>query len=151
MRSLSREAFEQYLGQAETRRSAQISLIAEVAGAYFAVLADRDLVHLTEETLKSETASYDLAKLQLNGGTATALSARQAETAVDTARASLVQYTRQEAQDENALVLLLGQSLPADLPAGNGLDDQGMVADLPAGLPSTCWPGGPTSSRPSMI
>ncbi len=136
IRSLSEQAFELYLANDETRRSAQISLIAEVAGAYFAVLADRDLVHLTDETLKSENASYDLAKLQLNGGTATALAARQAETAVDTARASLVQYTRQEAQDENALVLLLGQPMPADLPQGKGLDNQGMVADLPAGLPS---------------
>jgi multidrug efflux system outer membrane protein len=135
VRSLSQQAFEQYLGETETRRSAQISLIAEVAGAYFAVLADRELLRLTEETLKSETASYDLAKLQLNGGTATALNARQAETAVDTARANLVQFTRQAAQDENALVLLLGQPMPTDLPA-KGLDEQGLVADLPAGLPS---------------
>jgi multidrug efflux system outer membrane protein len=136
VRSLSQQAFEQYLGEAETRRSAQISLIAEVAGAWFTVLADRELLRLTQDTLKSETASYDLAKLQLRGGTATALNARQAETAVDTARANLIQYTRQEAQDENALVLLLGQALPADLPAGKGLDAQGLMADLPTGLPS---------------
>ena len=136
VRSLSEQDFEQYVAQAETRRSTQISLVAEIAGAWFAVLADRELVHLTEETLKSETASYDLAKLQLNGGTATALSARQAETAVDTARASLIQYTRQLAQDENALVLLLGQPIPADLPPAQGLAGQGMLAALPAGLPS---------------
>jgi multidrug efflux system outer membrane protein len=135
VRSLSQQAFEQYLGETETRRSAQISLIAEVAGAYFSVLADRELLRLTEETLKSETASYELTKLQLNGGTATALNARQAETAVDTARANLIQFTRQEAQDENALVLLLGQPMPTDLPA-RGLDEEGLVADLPAGLPS---------------
>ena len=136
IRSLSEQDFEQYVAQAETRRSTQISLVAEIAGAWFAVLADRELVRLTEETLKSETASYDLAKLQLNGGTSTALAARQAETAVDTARASLIQYTRQEAQDENALVLLLGQPIPADLPPGQGFAGQSMVADLPSGLPS---------------
>src|SRR5258708_31796523 len=85
--------------------------------------------------MKSEMASYDLAKLQLNGGTETALNARQAETAVDPTRANLVQFTRQAAQDENALVLLLGQPMPTDLPAA-GLDAQGSVADLPAGLPS---------------
>jgi multidrug efflux system outer membrane protein len=133
--SLSRQAFEQYLGEAETRRSVQISLIAEVAGAYFTVLADRELLRLTEETLKSETASYDLAKLQLSGGTATALAARQAETAVDTARASLIQFNRQAAQDENALVLLLGQPMPTDLPA-KSLDDMGLAAALPSALPS---------------
>jgi outer membrane protein, multidrug efflux system len=136
VRSLSEQDFEQYLGTIETRRSAQISLVAEVAGTYFSVLADRELVRLTEETLKSETSSYDLAKLQLNGGTATALNARQAETAVDTARANLIQFTRQQAQDENALVLLLGQPMPDDLPIGKGLGEQGLVVDLPAGLPS---------------
>ena len=135
VRSLSQQAFEQYLGQVETQRSAQISLIAEVAGAYFTVLADRELLRLTEETLKSDTASYELTKLQLDGGTATALAARQAETAVDTARANLIQFTRQEAQDENALVLLLGQPMPTDLPP-RGLDEEVLVADLPAGLPS---------------
>jgi multidrug efflux system outer membrane protein len=135
VRSLSQQAFEQYLGEIEARRSAQISLIAEVADGYFTVLADRELLRLTEETLKSETASYDLAKLQLNGGTATALNARQAETAVDTTRANLIQFTRQAAEDENALVLLLGQPMPTDLPA-RGLDEEGLVANLPAGLPS---------------
>jgi multidrug efflux system outer membrane protein len=135
VRSLSEQAFEQYLGEEETRRSAQISLIAQVAGGWFAVLTDRELVRLTEETLKSDTASYDLAKLQLSGGTATALNARQAETAVDTARASLYQFTRQEAQDENALALLLGETVPAD-PAESTLDEPAMIADLPAGLPS---------------
>jgi multidrug efflux system outer membrane protein len=136
IRSLSDEAFEQYLGQEATRRSAQISLIAEVAAGWFAVLTDRELVRLTEETLKSDVASYDLAKLQLSGGTATALNARQAETAVDTARANLFQFTRQEAQDENALALLLGEAVPADPADGKSLDEQGLIADLPAGLPS---------------
>ncbi|MGB8840685.1 MAG: efflux transporter outer membrane subunit [Aliidongia sp.] len=136
IRSLSDEAFEQYLGQESTRRSAQISLIAEVAAGWFAVLTDRELVRVTEETLKSDVASYDLAKLQLSGGTATALNARQAETAVDTARANLFQFTRQEAQDENALALLLGQAVPADPADGKTLDNQGLIADLPAGLPS---------------
>src|SRR6202042_411826 len=43
---------------------------------------------------------------------------------------------RQSAQDENALVLLLGEPMPADLPTGKGLDEQGLLSDLPAGLPS---------------
>ena len=38
-RSLTTQAFEQYLAQSESRRSTQISLVAEVASDYFAVLA----------------------------------------------------------------------------------------------------------------
>jgi multidrug efflux system outer membrane protein len=39
-------------------------------------------------------------------------------------------------QDENALALLLGQPVPADLPPGLALTNQQLVADLPAGVPS---------------
>src|SRR5580704_7292911 len=46
-RSLTTDAFEQYLAQSESRRSTQISLVAEVATDYFAVLADKALVELT--------------------------------------------------------------------------------------------------------
>src|SRR5205823_11927865 len=40
------------------------------------------------------------------------------------------------AQDENMLVLLLGQPLPADLPPSTPLNTQSILADIPAGLPS---------------
>ncbi len=120
----------------ETQRSAQISLIAEVANAWLTVLADRELLRVTQETLKSQQESYDLTKLGYDGGVQTALTLRQAETSVDSARANLAQYTRQLAQDSNALVLLLGTPVPADLPAGGGIDDLRVIDDLPAGLPS---------------
>ncbi|MEJ0096278.1 MAG: efflux transporter outer membrane subunit [Methylocella sp.] len=136
LRSLTSEAFEQYLGYEETARSAQISLVAEVASGYLAVLADRDLLKITQDTLVSETASYELTNAMFKRGATTLLSLRQAETAVDTARTNLALYTRQEAQDENALVLLLGEPMPADLPPGKGLNGQGLLSDLPAGLPS---------------
>ncbi|MDR3533145.1 MAG: efflux transporter outer membrane subunit [Rhodopila sp.] len=133
--SESRSAFEQYLGLEETRRSAQISLVAQVATAYLTLLGDRQLLKLTQDTLTSQTQSYNLTKMTLNVGTATALTLRQAETTVATAQANLAQYTRQVAQDENALALLIGQPLPADLPPGRDLDGQ-ILAALPAGLPS---------------
>jgi len=44
--------------------------------------------------------------------------------------------SRRRAQAENALVLLLGQPLPADLPPAVALDSQSILADIPAGLPS---------------
>jgi multidrug efflux system outer membrane protein len=136
VRNLSRQAFEQYLGYAESRRSAQISLVAEVANAYLTLLADRELLHITQQTLTNQTAAYQLIKATFDGGSATALALRQAETSVDTARANLALYTRQLAQDENALALLLGQSVPADLPKGLGLIGQGLLENLPVGLPS---------------
>lgn len=135
-RSLTTEAFEQYLAQGEARRSTQISLVAEVATDYFAVLADQALVKLTEDTLNSQSESYALTQAQYERDTATLLSLRQAESTVDAARASLAQYRRQLAQDTHALTLVLGQDIPADLPPAPDLNDESLLESVPVGLPS---------------
>lgn len=136
LRSLSAQAFEAYLSTAETARSTQISLVAEVASAYLSTVVDAALLKITEETVKSEQSALDLTNTQFQGGITTLLSVRQAETTLENAKANLSLYTRQAAQDENALVLLLGQPLPADLPPGRGLDQQDLLSNLNAGLPS---------------
>jgi multidrug efflux system outer membrane protein len=55
---------------------------------------------------------------------------------VEQAKANQAAQTRGRAQAENALVLLLGQPLPADLPPAVPLNGQAILADIPAGLPS---------------
>jgi multidrug efflux system outer membrane protein len=135
-RSLTTEAFEQYLAQAEARRSTQISLVAEVATDYFAVLADQALLKLTKETLESETESYELTRAMYDRDTTTLLSLRQAESALDAARASFAQYQRQLEQDAHALTLVLGQGIPADLPPAMDINTEGLLAAIPEGLPS---------------
>ena len=136
IRSLDHAALERYFGTEETRRSSQLTLVAEVADAYLAVLADETILKVTRETLDSQTESYNLIKRSLDAGTTTALALRQAATTVDTARANLAQYTRQAAQDRNALMLLIGASIPDDIQFGSDLDAQTLSADLPVGIPS---------------
>jgi multidrug efflux system outer membrane protein len=136
LRSLARERQQQYFGYVETRRATQISLVAEVANTYLTLLADQELLYITQSTLGSQQNSYDLTNLSYTGGVATLLDLRQAETSVDSAYANLAQYTRQVAQDQNALVLLLGTPLPGDLPPGGGLEEQHLLSDLSEGLPS---------------
>ena len=136
IRSLNRVAFEKYLSTEETRRSTQLSLIAQVVSAYLAVLADETILKVTRETLQSQTASYDLTKRSLDAGTTTALAFRQAASTVDTAKANLAAYTRQAAQDRNALVLLIGGQLPEDISFDADLGTVNLSADLPAGIPS---------------
>ncbi|MDR3737178.1 MAG: efflux transporter outer membrane subunit [Acidobacteriaceae bacterium] len=140
IRSLSEQDLEKYLSQTETMRSTQISLVAEVVDAYLAWLSDRELLKLTEDTLKSQRESYELTRLTTQHGTGTALDLAQAETSVRTAEANQAQYTRQVAQDWNALVLLLGEQPSAALQARMmtvpGLDAQNHLPTLQAGLPS---------------
>ena len=136
VRSLNRAALERYFGSEETQRSSQLTLIAEVATAYVAILADETILKVTRQTLESQTASYDLTKKSLDAGTTTALALRQAATTVDTARADLASYTRQAAQDRNSLMLLIGVPLPADLTFNADINTEHMATELPVGMPS---------------
>src|SRR6185312_17290041 len=129
-------ALERYFGTEETRRSSQLSLVAEVASAYLAVLADEIILKVTRETLGSQTESYNLIKRSLDAGTTTALALRQEATTVDTAKANLAQYTRQAAQDRNALMLLVGVPIPDDIQFSSDFEAEKMSADLPVGVPS---------------
>jgi len=136
IRSLNKAALHRYFGLLETRTSAQITLISEVAAQYLGLLADQELLRLTRSTYDAQKASFDLTQQRFNAGVSNALDLSQAQTAVDAARAYLAQYARQVMQDTNALVLLLGAPLPADLPAGSSFDDETVLAGLPEGLPS---------------
>ncbi len=136
LRSLNHEKLEEYFGYQETQRSAIISLVAEVANGYLSVLADQELLRVTEETLTSQNASYALVKRSYLAGESSRLDLRQAESTVDTAKANLALYRRQLGQDTDQLIYLLGAPIPADLPAGGTINQQNLLEELPAGLPS---------------
>ncbi len=136
IRSLNHAALESYFSEAQTQRSVQISLVAEVATAYLAVLADQTLLDITHQTLQSQEESYRLTQRMFGAGTTTELALRQAESTVDTARANLAQYNRQLAQDRDALQLLLGTSIPEGIQFSGGLDRGTAVSELQEGIPS---------------
>ena len=136
IRSLNHAALQQYYETEETRRSIQLTLVAEIASAYLTVLADQTLIDITRDTLKSQNESYALTQRLFSGGTSTELALRQAETTVDTARANLAQYQRAIAQDRDALQLLLGVPIPDNIDFSGGLDRGPLVAELQEGIPS---------------
>ncbi|OYQ40878.1 multidrug transporter [Rhodoferax sp. TH121] len=136
VRALSQAAQAQLLGSEEARKTVQISLIASVANTYLNLLADDELLRATRETLKTRQESLRLMQLKFDNDAASKLDLSSAQSLLEAAKVSLAQLTRQRAQDENALVLLIGQPLPTDLPAGLSMAEQGLVADLPAGVPS---------------
>jgi multidrug efflux system outer membrane protein len=136
VRNLSDAALAQLLATEEARKTVHIALIGAVANAYIGWVADTELLAVAQETLKSREESMRLIELRFKHGTTSEVDLRQAESLLEGARAALAQVQRQRALDENALVLLLGQSLPADLPAGLPLDGAHFLAELPAGLPS---------------
>jgi len=136
VRSLSQAALAQYLATDEARKTVQIALIASVANGYLNLLADDELLRVTRDTLLTREESFKLTKLKFDNGAASELDFRQAESLLEGARVTLASTLRQRALDENALALLLGQGLPADLPAPLPLAGQQVSSELPAGLPS---------------
>lgn len=136
--SLKEQALAQYLATSEATKTVQISLMASVAQSWLSLLADEDLLRTSHQTLATREDSLKLTELKLNHGAASDLDWRLAQTLLESARVTWAQQVQKRAQDENALALLLGQSLPASARAqlaSNQLDSQ-QFPSLPAGLPS---------------
>ncbi len=132
VRALKEAALAQYFATEEARKTAQITLISSVASTYLAMRADDELLALTKETLRTREESLKLTQLTYDSGAASALDLRLAQSLVAAAQVSYAQTQRQRMQDENALTLLLGQPVPADLPAAGEVT----LAEVSAGLPS---------------
>jgi NodT family efflux transporter outer membrane factor (OMF) lipoprotein len=135
IRSLTEAASAQYLASEEGRKAAQMALVASVANTWLALVADDELVAITQETLKTREESLRLTRLRFENGVASEIDSRQAETLFETARATLAQLRRQRAVDIDALALLLGAPVPPDFrpPAGTAAVK---FPDVPAGIPS---------------
>jgi multidrug efflux system outer membrane protein len=137
VRSLSKAALEQYLSTAEAARASRISIIAETADAYLTLAADRERLALAKNARDRDQESLDITQARFKDGIASELDVRQAETAVEQARAAVATNTTQAAQDLNALNLLVGAPVPERLlPDGlSGLAPT--LPDVPAGLSSS--------------
>ncbi|HTW75884.1 MAG TPA: efflux transporter outer membrane subunit [Steroidobacteraceae bacterium] len=137
VRSMNHAALQQYFAQSEARRSAQLSLIAEVAQAYVTLQSDRQLLQVAQDTLRSQQASYDITAKEHAHGQVSGLDVAQADTTVEQARSDVARYQGSVAQDSDALQLLVGAPVDtAPLPAA--LDDDTFgIAALPAQLPAT--------------
>ena len=80
--------------------------------------------------------SYDLSRSRFEVGIASALDFNQAKTAVEAARVEIARYTTLVAQDENALNLVVGAPVPAELLPPGLSETLTAMQDLPSGLPS---------------
>jgi multidrug efflux system outer membrane protein len=156
IRALKDVALAQFLATEEARKSAQMSLIANVASAWLQLKTDTELLALAERTLATYQQSQQLTQLRFDNGASSALDLYSAQTLTAQARAAQAQQQRLRAQDINALALLAGLPAeqlpippvpPIDLPPAPADNTQlanapaptaplPTFADVPAGLPS---------------
>ena len=136
IRSLKDQALEEYLATEEAFRSAQISLVSEVAQAYLTLVADRELLAVSSETLDSQRASYEMIRRRYDVGVSSELDLRQAQTSVDTARVNIARYSGQVEQDTTALTLLVGTPVTSEMLPARSLSELPPWGEIPVGLPS---------------
>lgn len=136
LRSLKREALEQYFATEEARKATQIALISDVATEYLTQLRLLEAKAIANKTLATVENSYKLIKASFEAGVASELDLRTAEGQVQTTKVNSANFLQMLAESQNALVVLVGQPLPPDLPEGKPFEDQRLLTLLPAEIPS---------------
>ena len=135
IRSLKEQALQEYLGTEQVRRGAWIALVSEVARVYFTLAADLEKLKLARATLELQRSVYGVIWQQYDNGLVTEPDLLRAQTQVDAARGDIARYTQLVAQDQNALNLLAGSSVPKDL-LPSDLASVSPLGDITPGLSS---------------
>ncbi len=136
LKNLSQAAYEQYLASEQAQRAVHITLIAQVAGAYFNLRAAQEQADLIEKTLASRQQTFNLVQAQFKAGVASTLDLNQAQSLLDSTRADQAAVVRSQSQAQNALQLLVGEPIPGNLPRGAVFGKDQLLVAIPVGLPS---------------
>ena len=136
IQNLNDAALQTYLATEEGQRAAKISLAGTVAETWMQLAADHELMKLANRTAESQTESLSLTKELFAAGTASELDVRRASASVAQAQAQAAQYDAAVRQDMNALQVLVGKPLPADLVERATLTPAPVALDMPVGQSS---------------
>jgi multidrug efflux system outer membrane protein len=125
------------LATEDFRRTVVLTLISDVARAYF-TLRELDLeMEISTRTLATRADFLRLTKAREQGGVATLLDVRQAEQLYFTAAATIADLDRSTEQQENLISILVG-NYPEAIPRGRPLTQQTLALPpvVPPGLTS---------------
>jgi len=126
----------QLLATEEGANEVRLTMLSEVASAYFTLRELDKEVDICQETVSSRQDSYHLVKSREEGGVSNMLEVDQAKGLLLGAQAVLTATRQQVVQQENYLCFLLGIS-PRDLKRGWDIDKQLVGVAVPPGLPSS--------------
>ena len=133
--NLAEAAKRSYLATEEAQRAFKLSLVSDVANAWFVLLEMNERTALARETVATREETRKLISRRRDVGIAGDLDYLAADGAWQASKAELANLERQQAAAYNALTLLVGKPLDK-LATEKKLAEQGVVADLAAGLPS---------------
>jgi len=132
---LNEAARAQFLAAEENRRAIVVSLVGDVAQAYFELRNLDNQLTIAERTYSSREESLRIARLRFEGGLTAELVVRQAEVQMAGAMTTIPQIRRDIALRENEISILLGKN-PEDIKRGLPISDHPVSPSIPVGLPS---------------
>ena len=135
LRRATSAARSELVAREEDRRALRLSLIGDVATAYFDLRAADLNLAIARRTLDSRRQTLALARRRLDQGLISELDVRQFEAEVASPAASVADFERQVAQQENALSVLVGHN-PGAIARGRALTEMAARIPVPAGVPS---------------
>jgi multidrug efflux system outer membrane protein len=136
LRRATQAARARLLATEEAQRTVTLTLVSDVASAYFLLLQLDLELQITKDTVETQEGSVKLTSLRLDHGVATKLDVLQAQQVLDTANAQIPDLERQIGQAEDAIHTLLGD-YPGPVKRGLKLAEQFTPPEVPAGLPSS--------------
>jgi len=135
IRRSSEAANAQFLASEEARRAVLLSLVSDVAQAYFELLELDTRLKIARDSTRAYQDTFNLFADRLRFGVASEMQTSRAEGNLAQAAASIPEIESQIAAKENQISVLLGRN-PGPVPRGQPLFDQAAVPTVPAGLPS---------------
>ena len=136
VRNLSDAARSEYLATRQAERAFRLSLVRDVASAYFASREADERIALADATVQSRREAVRIAKRRLDAGVTSALDYRQSESLLTQAETEAAGLRLARAQSDNLLAVLVGGPVAGPLPAPLPLAQQAATPALAAGLPS---------------
>jgi len=135
IRRATESARADYLAAEAARRGVLLTLVSDVAQAYFELLElDREL-EITHSTTITFQDTVNLFQRRYVGGIGTLLEVSRAMAALTQARAGIPELERQVVVKENQLSTLLGRP-PSDIAHGALPEGESPAPETPVGLPS---------------
>lgn len=133
--SLTDAARASYLATEEAQRVVQLSLVADVASAYYTVLQTEEQLRYARETVQLREQSVGLIGKGRAIGVADDYVFQQAQGALEQASGQQAALEYQQAAATNRLNYLVGHA-PVVVPRDGNLEHQGLATPLAPGLPS---------------
>ena len=136
LRWAKRKGGAEYLASVEDRRAMQMTLVAEVAAAYFRLMALDNELSIVRRTLRTRSEGVQQAQLRFEGGLTSETVYQQAKVEYASTATLIPDLESRIEIMENSIALLMGKSPDWEVLRGQMNIEAEFPDSLPVGLPS---------------